>query len=162
IFVNASISVTVVASPSSICAGASSTLIASGASSYIWSNGAIGASITVRPNATTTYTVTGSTGGCSANASVTVIVTSSPNVTVFVNASPSVTVVASPASICGGGSATLIASGATSYLWSNGAVGASITVNPIATTSYMVTGSTGGCSANASVTVIVTASPNVT
>ncbi len=53
----------------------STTLTASGASNYTWSTGVHYSSITVSPLVTTTYTVTGTTGGCvSAPASVTVTV----------------------------------------------------------------------------------------
>lgn len=54
------------ASPgSTVASGTPVTITASGASSYSWSTGETTASITVTPSATTTYTVTGTTGGCS-------------------------------------------------------------------------------------------------
>jgi hypothetical protein len=46
--------------------------------------------------------------------------------------------------ICSGDSVTLIASGASTYRWSNGAKGKSITVSPAETTTYSVTGKTAG------------------
>ncbi len=46
--------------------------------------------------------------------------------------------------ICPGQSATLVASGAMYYQWSNGAEGNSITVSPSATTTYTVVGKTAG------------------
>jgi hypothetical protein len=54
----------------SICLGNSATLIASMASTYTWSpsiglNSTSGATVTATPTATTIYTVTGSTAGCS-------------------------------------------------------------------------------------------------
>nr|MCR5550471.1 C10 family peptidase [Bacteroidales bacterium] len=53
----------------------STTLTASGASSYVWSTGAHNSAITVAPASTTTYSVIGTTNGCSsAPASVTVTV----------------------------------------------------------------------------------------
>ncbi|MBK8885785.1 MAG: hypothetical protein IPN46_04245 [Saprospiraceae bacterium] len=58
--------------------------------------------------------------------------------------------------ICIGASTTLIASGGTTYVWSNGATEASITVSPTATTTYNVTVTDGnGCQASTSVTVTV-------
>ena len=50
-------------------------------------------------------------------------------------------------SVCNGGNITFTASaiGGTSYLWSTGATGSSITVNPSATTTYMVIVSNGIC-----------------
>lgn len=50
-----------------------------------------------------------------------------------------------PLTICQGQSDTLIASGATSYLWSTGETTDSIIVSPAATTSYWVRGTTGSC-----------------
>lgn len=48
-----------------ICAGASATLMATGATSYSWSSGQTTSSIVVTPSATSAYTVTGTTNGCS-------------------------------------------------------------------------------------------------
>ncbi len=58
--------------------------------------------------------------------------------------------------LCGDDSTILTASGADSYVWSTGETTPSITVAPIATTTYSVTGTTlYGCSGTASVTVNV-------
>lgn len=60
---------------STICAGQSAVLGVSGANSYSWSNGSAGASFTVSPAGTSSYTVTGTDlNGCSASASVNVVV----------------------------------------------------------------------------------------
>ncbi|MBK9741701.1 MAG: hypothetical protein IPO94_01505 [Saprospiraceae bacterium] len=133
-----------------ICTGASTTLIASGGTTYVWSNGATEASITVSPTATTTYNVTVTDGnGCQASASVTVTVNSLPT--------PSIT---GDKEICTGASTTLIARGGTTYVWSNGATEASITVSPTATTTYNVTVTNdNGCQASTSVTVTVNPLP---
>ena len=55
------------ATPAFICVGSSSTLNASGASTYTWQPGSLtGASVSVSPATTTTYTVTGANAdGCS-------------------------------------------------------------------------------------------------
>ncbi|MBL0340660.1 MAG: proprotein convertase P-domain-containing protein [Bacteroidetes bacterium] len=151
-----------VSSNTAICAGASTTLAASGAASYLWSP-ATGlsatnvASVTASPAATTTYTVTGTnTTGC----------TASQNVTVTVNALP-VVVVSNDTAFCAGGTSTLAASGADSYLWSP-ATGlsatnvASVNASPAATTTYTVTGTnTNGCSASQNVTITINALPMV-
>ena len=51
----------------------STTLTASGANSYVWSTGNHTSAITVSPATTTTYSVTGTSDGCtSAPASITV------------------------------------------------------------------------------------------
>ncbi|MCK8480598.1 hypothetical protein, partial [Psychroserpens algicola] len=112
-----------------ITEGESTTLTATGADSYLWSTGETSESISVSPNATTTYSVTGTSNGCETSDSVTVIV-QSENVTA--NAGSDVT-------ICNGESTTLTATGGTTYLWSTGETTASITVNPNTTTDYTVT-----------------------
>jgi gliding motility-associated-like protein len=128
-----------------ICAGKSAILTASGANTYSWSTGASTNSITVSPNATTTYTLVGSIGsGC----------TNTIIATVVVNASPTVSV-NSPA-ICSGQTATLTGSGATTYSWSSGATTTSLTVSPISNTNYTVTGTTAGCTNTAVANVVVT------
>jgi large repetitive protein len=48
-----------------ICTGTSATLTASGASSYSWSSGGTSSTEIVTPPSSTTYTVTGTTNGCS-------------------------------------------------------------------------------------------------
>lgn len=59
----------------SVCTDESATITASGAETYLWNTGATTASMTVRPLETTTYTVTGTSGGmCTATASATVTV----------------------------------------------------------------------------------------
>ncbi|MES2284032.1 MAG: PKD-like domain-containing protein, partial [Bacteroidota bacterium] len=103
---------------------------------------------TANPAVNTTYSVTVTDSmGCAASInSMTVTVNPAPNV----NAGADV-------SICVGNNITLYASGGTSYLWSNGSSANSITVNPTATTTYNVMGTTNGCSH--SDTVLVTVNP---
>jgi gliding motility-associated-like protein len=48
-----------------ICTGESATLSASGADSYSWSSGGTGSTEVVTPSSSSTYTVTGTTNGCS-------------------------------------------------------------------------------------------------
>ena len=134
VIVNSVPNVTLNSSPT-ICAGQIATLIANGATSYLWSNGMTGNSISVSPATTTTYTVTGTTAGCS----------SAPASTqVTVNPTPLITV--NSQSICAGQSTNLTANGAVNYLWSNGMTGNSIIVSPITSTTYTVTGTTtAGC-----------------
>jgi hypothetical protein len=141
---------------STICAGASTTLNASGGNTYTWMPGSLtGASVSVTPSATTTYTVTGTnTGtGCSNTAIV----------TITVNPLPTVAASASPAAICVGGSSTLSATGASTYMWMPGSLtGSSVTVSPTATTTYTVTGTdANGCTNTATETVTVNALPTV-
>ncbi|MDF2447697.1 MAG: hypothetical protein K0R26_201 [Bacteroidota bacterium] len=58
---------------------------------------------------------------------------------------PTVTVSLSATNLCAGQSATLTASGATSYTWLPAGTGSVSVVSPTATTIYTVTGSTSGC-----------------
>jgi len=146
-----SINLTTSASPSAICIGNSTILSASGADSYLWNTGDNTAIITVTPSASTTYTVTGTSAGCSATAAV--------NITV--NSSPTIIASASPSAICIGNSTILSASGADSYLWNTGDNTASITVTPSTSTTYTVTGTSAGCSATATVNITVNSSPTI-
>ncbi|MBN8691746.1 MAG: choice-of-anchor D domain-containing protein [Bacteroidetes bacterium] len=54
-----------------ICSGQNSTLSASGATNYTWSTGAITPVVVISPSITTSYTVTGTSLGCSATAIIT-------------------------------------------------------------------------------------------
>lgn len=74
---------------------------------------------------------------------------------------PIITVSPASAFLCGSGTVTLTASGASTYTWSNGITNGG-TVNPSATTTYTVTGALSGtCAAtsNAVVTVVVNNAP---
>jgi hypothetical protein len=55
-----------------------------------------------------------------------------------------------PSSLCAGSSATLSATGATSYTWSTGATGSSLVVTPTVSTSYSVIGAIGTCTGSSS------------
>ncbi len=81
--------------------------------------------------------------------------------TITIYAIPSIS--ANSAVICGGNSATLTASGATSYSWSSGQNTASISVTPTITTNYTVTGTSNGCSSTAVSAVVIpaTSAPNI-
>lgn len=139
--VNPNPTVTATGSSSSICVGSSATLSASGAQTYVWNPGNLsGSTVTVTPSTSTTFTVTGSTAGCSNTATYTVAVNQAPVVTVSGNNS-----------ICAGNTTALTASGANTYLWSPSASlsstsGATVLANPSTTTTYTVSGtSVAGC-----------------
>jgi hypothetical protein len=66
--------------------------------------------------------------------------------------------IASSTSICAGNSATLSASGASSYTWNPGGTGTSIVVTPAGGTSYVLSGSVSGCPTR-SVSVYVSVNP---
>ena len=79
---------------------------------------------------------------------------------VNVDATPTLNVSASQTTICPGGSSNLNVSGANSYLWTPAtSLNSNNISNPVATpsgtTTYNVTGTTGGCSNDASITIIV-------
>lgn len=150
--------ISVVASPTSVCKGSVDTLKATGAANYVWSpsgglNATTGATVLATPTttaSTVTYTVTGTaTGGCNATATV----------TVNVNFAPALNVTATTSSICYGNSTTLTENTSTaSYLWSTGATTQSISVSPASTTTYSVIGTSAqGCSDTGTVTINVTA-----
>ncbi|MFM8373589.1 MAG: beta strand repeat-containing protein, partial [Bacteroidota bacterium] len=144
-----------------ICSGASVNLTATGGGTYLWSNGATTAAITVAPSATTAYivTVTG-TGSCTATASTTITVNPQPTASIAVNETSGSN--NNDASICSGASATLTASGGSTYVWNTGATTAAITVSPGSTTTYSVTVTgTGGCTATAAQTITVSATPSL-
>jgi SprB-like repeat protein/type IX secretion system substrate protein len=118
-----------------ICVGATDTLTATGATSYTWNTGATGATIIDSPTLTTNYTVTGTDGNNCINAGV---------ATITVNSLPTLTITASSATVCAGITATLTASGANTYTWSNtGTTGTTISPSLTVTTNYTVTGTDG-------------------
>jgi len=57
-----------------LCAGSSATLIAYGATTYSWSTGQTTQGIIVSPTVTTSYTLTGTAGGCSKDTTITQVV----------------------------------------------------------------------------------------
>jgi gliding motility-associated-like protein len=131
-----------------ICAGTSVTLAATGATTYSWNNG-VTQNVAFTPLATTTYTVTGTTAGC----------TSTSTVSITVNPIPPVNAGA-PQTICIGFPVTLSASGATTYSWDNG-VTQDIPFYPLSTNTYTVTGTSLGCTNTSNVTVTVNPLPTV-
>jgi hypothetical protein len=137
------------ATATTICSGDPVTLTGSGAASFTWDNG-VTDGVAFNPTATATYTVTGTTNGCS----------NTDQITVTVNASPNVTANASNTTICAGDPVTLTGSGATSYTWDNG-VTDGLAFNPTATVTYTVTGFIGSCTDQDQITVTVNPLPNV-
>ncbi|MBS1772852.1 MAG: PKD domain-containing protein [Bacteroidetes bacterium] len=145
----------------SICIGSATTLTATGAATYVWSPSAglsctTCASPSASPASTTLYTVTGTdANGCTNTSTVNVIVNSIPVVTAT-----------GGKTMCDGDSAQLLANGATSYVWTP-VTGLSCTTctNPMAkpgtTTTYIVTGTTNGCSDTGMVIVTVRPKPTV-
>jgi hypothetical protein len=131
------------ASPSAICVGSSSSIdVVSNVPGtiYTWNPGPLaGSPVSVSPLITTIYTVTGSALGC----------TGSNTITVTINPNPVINPVAAPSVICEGTSTSLNASSSvlgTTFLWTPGNLsGSPVSVSPIATTTYSVTGTANGC-----------------
>jgi hypothetical protein len=137
---------TAVQNSSAICAGQSATITASGATTYSWVNGPASAQLTVSPNATTSYTVIGANSSC----------TSALVVTQTVIPGPTLSIAQSTNILCAGKSATLTASGASTYSWVNGPNTAQYVISPSSNTTYTLNGSNGNCSSSLSITQSVT------
>jgi hypothetical protein len=129
-------------SNSTICAGSPVLKTATGANSYTWNPGALtGSAQTLSPANTTTYTVIGAVGTCTAQTTF-VIVTST--VLTGVSVSPTST------TVCAGSPVSFTASGGTTYTWQPGSATGSVqTYSPMASTIYTVTAKTGSCSGTA-------------
>lgn len=131
VVVNATPNVGVTSTQDTICPAGSSNLTASGAGGYVWSP-ATGLSCTTcsnpvaNPAATTTYTVTGTTGSCSSDSYVTIVVDDS---------APSAAFISSTDTICPGESVSYngaISTGASIYNWTftGGDISSSTSPNP--------------------------------
>jgi hypothetical protein len=129
----------------SICQGTSTLLAVNGATSCIWSANAGSVTtntVSVSPSVTTTYSVAAiAANGDTAKRNITITVLNGITIS-------------GPSAVCVGNAATLIASGASTYTWSNGSNANSITVSPTVTTVYSVTSGTGTCT-SATQTVLV-------
>lgn len=135
-----------------ICTGNSTTLTGTGASTYSWSGGPSTASYVVSPTVTTTYTLVGTGAtGC----------TNIAMQTVSVNTTPTLAITPSSTVICSGNTATLTASGASTYTWSGGPLTAAYAVSPTVTTVYTVSGTSSGCTNTAVQSLSVNTSPTV-
>ncbi|MCF8327035.1 MAG: gliding motility-associated C-terminal domain-containing protein [Bacteroidales bacterium] len=126
-----------------ICFGEQTDLNASGGQVYEWNTGDKVSSITVSPDTTKNYYVTVTDKHSCQN---------QDTATVTVFPLPDITAEVADSIICLGEETELYASGAESYDWSNGATGDNITIMPMSTKEYTVTGTdTNGCQNTASV-----------
>ena len=158
---NGSPQITVTASETEICQGSNTILTASGATNYVWTPSSslssdTGVSVVASPNQTTTYTVTGTNGACSGQASITIKVSDSPEVT-FYPTSPE---------ICKGEDISITVGTGNSYYWADGPgiidnTNNTQIVSPNQTYTYYVTVSNGACQSSGSITVTVNQPPNV-
>ncbi|MGZ4033284.1 MAG: T9SS type A sorting domain-containing protein [Bacteroidia bacterium] len=135
-----------------VCTGANVTLNGTGATSYTWT-GSVTNNVAFTPALSATYTVTGTDiNGCTNTATQSVTVNSLPNVTAM----------ASPATVCAGGSTTLMGMGATSYSWTGG-ITDNVSFTPALSATYTVTGTdVNGCTNTATQAITVNSLPNVT
>jgi gliding motility-associated-like protein len=148
---------------SSICSGESITLAGSGGSNLIWeSDPTLSCTVCPSPVATPVnsqwYYLSGTDSiGCSNKDSVFITVNSKPNIQVSANDT-----------VCTGKSKTLIATGATGYLWKPAqSLSCTTCPNPVASpqtnTTYTVTGTNNsGCTDSNMVTVFVKPNPAIT
>ena len=133
-----------------ICFGDSVILTGSGATSYSWNNGTINNSAFI-PQLTQTYTLTGVDLNQCQNID---------QITVFVNPSPTV-FAGIDVELCEGGDIVLVASGAQTYSWDNGAVNG-VSFIPTITTNYIVTGTNAyGCQDQDNLLVTVNPLPTI-
>ncbi|MCF8424594.1 MAG: gliding motility-associated C-terminal domain-containing protein, partial [Bacteroidia bacterium] len=114
-----------------------------------------GSVVVANPNTTTVYSVLGANGSCTAIATSTVDVTTTPTLSV------------NSGSICSGSSLTLTANGALNYTWSpttnlSVSTGSVVVANPNTTTIYSVIGVNSSCMATANSTVNVISNPTIT
>jgi gliding motility-associated-like protein len=137
-------------SDTTMCSGGTVKLTAKGGTAYAWSDGEKTQSIEVKPQETMTYTVTVTSGSCSAMDKVTVTV----NKSISVDAGRDTTV-------CSGSTVTLKVRGGNSYHWSNGEKTQSISIKPHSTTTYYVTVTSGSCTATDDVVVTVKPIPGI-
>ena len=147
------------ASSATVCAGSTATLTVNGATTYSWSpagglSNPIDSVVTATPGSTAFYTVTGTSGVCSATATSTITVNPIPTVTV------------NSAFICSSGTVTLMAGGATNYIWSpatglSATTGSIVTADPSATTTYTVKGASKGCKSFTTSLVTVSSTLNI-
>ena len=130
-----------------ICLGGTATLKTFGAGTTVWTGGPTNTNYSVSPITTTTYTATVTDIN---NCSTKILTTK-----VTVNPVPAVDAGVDQ-TIFRGSTATLLATGAASYIWSNGNNTAANVVAPQNTTNYTVTGTNSvGCKATDAVMVTV-------
>ncbi|WP_077923503.1 SdrD B-like domain-containing protein [Spirosoma sp. 209] len=149
VVVNANPVASITVSNATICSGQSSTLTASGGATYRWSTNEVTAAISVTSTGVYSVTVTNQ-AGCSDVTSATVTVSASPQLTI------------DSATICAGTSTNLVVGGCEggSILWSTGDNTASLSIEPLVTTTYSATCTfSTGCSSTIATTITVNNAP---
>ncbi|MES2799894.1 MAG: gliding motility-associated C-terminal domain-containing protein [Bacteroidota bacterium] len=135
-----------------ICAGQSTSLSGSGANSYSWNNSVTnGTSFT--PAGTLTYTVSGTDlNGCINSDQILLTMNPLPNVVITNGASTA---------ICAGEAITLTATGATTYSWNDGTIGATLSTTPSSAGTFTVTGTALGCTSTDNIAVSINSLPSL-
>jgi large repetitive protein len=136
------------------CVATAYSITASGADTYMWMpsttlNMNTGAMVAATPTINTVYTVTGTSSfGCTSTATFGLSLYSKTNVVAAPNHVAS----------CPGNDVLLQASGAATYVWSNGSTGASALMSPAAVGVYTVTGTdVNGCTGTSTTSVNILA-----
>lgn len=138
------------ASPTIVCDGAFATLVATPGASYLWSNNATTQGVNVGVSGPITVTVTTSQGCVGTSAPINITVLPVPTTTITASG---------PTTFCEGGSVTLTAGGANSYMWANNSTATTQTVTTSGT--YVVTGySVNGCPNIAELVITVNEAPS--
>jgi gliding motility-associated-like protein len=147
--------ISIIATPNSICTNATSTLSASylGADTYSWSTGSSANTTTV--STAGTYSLLITVNGCTASATSSISVNPTPTVVI----TPSV-------GICSGANAIVSATsspvGAYTYTWSNGSNASSLSISTSTVLTLQVTNIASGCVSSISNSCSVVAVPNPT
>jgi len=142
--------------PGPLCTGNSATLSSNAVSNFSWSTGATTSSIVVTPSATTSYTLSATSAfSCTTSAVITVTMGGT---------GPTLTVVSTASNgICPGKTATLIATGATTYTWTGPTtVTNGVSFTPTISSNYSVTGQNSCGSATAIASVSLHTLPTIT
>lgn len=143
--------ISITASPLNACAGDNVTLTATGGVSYVWQGiNSTSNQVNVTPQVTTTYYVNAvGTNGCTTTQQFAYTPVPLPVINITGNSDTYCLDNAIPV--------VLTASGASTYVWTPGnLVGASVSVQPTAQTTYIATGTTGNCSSASSFIVKTT------
>jgi len=142
--------VTVASTHTSLCNGTTATLTASGVNSYTWvNNGSQANAINVAPSSNTTYTVSGTnSNGCVSTRTFAIIAnTGVPTISITGNAS-----------VCLGSTASLTASGALTYTWSNNLTNG-VAFTPTSTQVYTVVAGNDCGTSTATTSILVAPLP---
>lgn len=134
-----------------ICAGETATLVAGGGLTYTWTPATVigqgNPTVTVQPTSTTTYQCIIAEGACADT--LTTVVTVNPLPATVIDEGDTILV-------CRNDPYTLTASGASTYSWSTGDIGNTITRTAVQTETIIVTGTSAeGCNATDTIQVNV-------